>query len=46
MKRPKQTIKIFFETSHGNSKSDGLGGVAKLYVSQDVAKEVIIRNGK
>ena len=46
MKRSKQTIWIFFETSHGKSKSDGLGGVVKWYVSKDVAaKGVIIRNG-
>ena len=29
MKRPKQTIQVFFETSHGKSKFDGLGGVVK-----------------
>ena len=47
MKRSKQTIRIFFETLHGKSKSDGLGGVIKWYVSKDVAaKGVIIRNGK
>ena len=47
MNCPKQTIQVYFETSHGKSTSDGLGGVVKWYVSQDVAaKEVIIRNGK
>ena len=29
MKRPKQTIQVFFKTSHGKSKFDGLGGVVK-----------------
>ena len=47
MKRPTQTIRVFFETSNGKSKSDGLSGVVKWYVSRDVAtKEVIIKNGK
>ena len=47
MKHPKQTIQVFFEASHGKSKSDGLGGFVKWYLSQDVAvKEVIIRNRK
>ena len=41
------TIRVFFETLHGKSKSDGLGGVIKSYVSREVAaNEVIIRNGK
>ena len=36
-----------FETSHKKSKSDGLGGVVKSYVSREVAaNELIIRNGR
>ena len=47
MKCPKQTIQVFLETSHDKSKSNGLGGVFKWHVSQDVAaKEVVIRNRK
>ena len=47
MKCPKQTIRVFLETSHDKSKSNHLGGVFKWHVSQDVAaKEVIIRNRK
>ena len=47
IKRPKQTIQVFFETSHGKSKSDGLGGVGKWHFSRDVAAtEVIIGNRK
>ena len=47
MKRPKQTIWVFFETSHDKTKSNGLDEVVKSYVSLDIsAKEVIIRNRK
>ena len=47
MKCPKQTIRVFLETSHDKSKSNGLGGVFKWHVSRDVAaKEVVIRNRK
>ena len=47
MKRPKQTIRVFFKISHGKSKSNGLGEVVKSHVSLDIAaKEVIIRNRK
>ena len=46
MKRPKQAIQVFFKTSHGTSKSDGLGGVVQWYVSQDVTAKIMIRNGK
>ena len=39
------TTRIFFETSHGKSKSDGLGGVVKGFATHEVnAREVIIRN--
>ena len=42
----KLTIRVFFETSHGKSKSDGLGSVAKNYVPREVAaNELIITNG-
>ena len=44
-KRPYTVCRLYFETSHGKSKSDGLGGVVKSFVSQTVASEkVIIRN--
>ena len=47
IKCPKQTAQAFFETYHGKSKSDGLGGVVKWYVSQDnAAKQITIRNRK
>ena len=46
MKRPKQAIQVFFETSHGKSMSDGLGGVVQWYVSQGVTVKIMIRNGK
>ena len=40
-------IYVYFETSHGKSKSDGLGGVVKGYASREVAsKNVLIRNAK
>ena len=39
------TNRIFFETSHGKSKSDGLGEVVKGFATREVnAKEVIIHN--
>ena len=42
-----KTTSIFCETSHGKSKSDGLGGVVNCYVSCSVCGEkTIIRNGK
>ena len=39
---------IFCETSHGKSKSDGLGGAVKSFVSRDVCGErlIIIRDAK
>ena len=43
--RSVQTARIFFEISHGKSKSDGLGGVVKGFAIREVnAREVIIRN--
>ena len=42
-----KTTSIFCETSHGKSKSDGLGGVVKCYASRSVfGEKTIIRNGK
>ena len=42
-----KTTHIFCETSHGKSKSDGLGGVIKSFVYRDVCgNEKIIRNAK
>ena len=39
-----QVSRLYFTTSHGKSKSDGLGGVIKSFVSRAVASEgVIIR---
>ena len=47
VQRERFTIYAYFETSHGKSKSDGLGSVVKFYVSREVAaNELIIRNGK
>ena len=34
-----KTTKVFFETSHGKSKSDGLGGVIKSITSCAVCGE-------
>lgn len=34
-----RTTRIFYETSHGKSKSDGLGGVIKSYASREVCGE-------
>ena len=40
-------IYVFFEASHGKSKSDGLGGVVKGYASREVtSKNVLMRNTK
>ena len=40
-------MRVYFETSHGKSKSDDLDGVVKGYVSREVAsKNVLIRNAK
>ena len=47
VQRERFTIYAYFETSHGNSKSDGLVSVVKFYVSREVAaNELIIRNGR
>ena len=36
---------VYFETSHGKSKSDGLWGIAKGYASREVAAtNTVIRN--
>ena len=46
-RRPVKTTRIFCETSHGKSKSDGLGGVLKSYASRSVCGEqTVIRNAK
>ena len=37
--RNMQCICFYFETSHGKSKSDGLGGVVKGYASREVASK-------
>ena len=45
--RNMQCIPVYFETSHGKSKSNDLGGVVKGYASREVAsKNVLIRNKK
>ena len=42
-----KTTQIFCETSHGKSKSDGLGGVVKSYATRAVCgKHIYIRNAK
>ena len=46
-RRSVKTTRIFCETSHGKSKSDGLGGVVKSFASRAVCGERrIIRNAK
>ena len=46
-RRPRKTTRVFTETSHGKSKSDGLGGVVKSYASRAVCGErIIIRNAE
>ena len=46
-RRPVKTTRVFCETSHGKSKSDGLGGVLKSYASRSVCGEqTVIRNAK
>ena len=40
-------ICVYFETSHGKNKSDGLGGVVKGYASREVgSKNVLMHNAK
>ena len=40
-------MRVYFETSHGKSRSDSLGGVVKEYVTGEMAaKNAIIRNAK
>ena len=42
-----KTARVFCETSHGKSKSDGLGGVFKSYASSAVCGErEVIRDAK
>ena len=46
-KRHIKTTRVFCETSHGKSKSDGLGGVIKSYASRAVCGERrVIRDAK
>ena len=46
-RRTIRTTQTFCETSHGKSKSDGLGGVIKCYASRSVCSEkLVIRDGK
>ena len=46
-RRTIRTTRIFCETSHGKSKSDGFGGVIKCYASRSVCSEKrVIRDGK
>ena len=44
-RRNVSSIRVYFETSHGKSKSDGLWGVAEGYLSREVAAtNTVIRN--
>ena len=46
-RRKIKTTRVFCETSHGKSKSDGLGGVIKSYASRAVCRErEVIRDAK
>ena len=46
-RRPVKTTRIFCETSHGKSKSDGLGGVVKAFALCAVCSEQrVIRDAK
>ena len=46
-RRPVKTMRIFCETSHRNSKSDGLGGVVKAFASRAaVSERCVIRGAK
>ena len=38
-RRKIKMTRIYFESSHGKSKSDGLGGVVKAFVSRAVSAE-------
>ena len=45
--RPIKTTRIYTETSHGKSKSDGVGGVVKCYASRSVCSEkTVMRDAK
>ena len=47
VQREKLTIRVYFQTSHGKSKTNGLDSVVKSYVLREVAaNELIIRNGR
>ena len=39
--RPVKTTRIYTETCHGKSKSDGVGGVVKCYASRSVSKKFL-----
>ena len=44
-RRPYYLSRLYFETSHGKSKPDGLGGVVKSFVSRSVNSEgTVVRN--
>ena len=44
-RRPYYLSRLYFETSHGKSKSGGLGGVVKSFVSRSVNSEgTVVRN--
>lgn len=46
-RRPVKTTRVFCETSHGKSKSDGLGGVVKSFATRVLCGERhIIRNAE
>ena len=46
-KRPCQITRLYFETSHGKSKSDSLGGTIKSFMSHAVESEKeVIRNAE
>ena len=46
-RRPIKTTQVFCETSHGKSKSDGLGSVVKSYATRAVCGErMVIRDAK
>ena len=41
-----RSMRVYFETSHGKSRSDSLGGVVKGYVTGEMAAKNAIRNPK
>ena len=42
--RQVSTTRVYFEKSHGKSKSDGLGGVDKFAATREVNERQVIRN--